>query len=193
MIVFSVVACKNEPTPNNVTENTENQAIVNTPVIETTKHPIVEYYQNKNGVPIYNGFVKLDTINISSGNKYILDIVAYDLWGKFFYLNKKYEVVATDNPDEITNADLGTFHPYLLRISTMDKPSNWVNPNVQTVEVSISDNGVSNIKRTDFLNARLEGWDMKLSVEKNFPPCTKDDLECKAKGVLSSVAAILFR
>lgn len=177
-------------------QNTTNQqaptsTTVETPTYSTTEHPIVEVYQNTSGVPIYNGFIDMDTLDMSSGNKYILNTMAYNLWNKFLYLNNNYEVVMTDKPDEVSPMNLGKFHPYILRLSFMKKPVNL--QNVQTVVVGISDNGVSNVHRTDFLQARLDGWDMQLSTKQNFPTCTTDDLECKAKQITASVVASLFR
>lgn len=173
----------------NITEQQPSTMITQTYI--TTEHPIVEVYQNTNGVPIYNGFIDLDTLDMSSGNKYIVNTVAYNLWNKFMYLNNNYEVVITDKPDEVAQMNLGKFHPYILRISVMKKPVNILN--VQTVVAGISDNGVSSVHRTDFLQARLDGWDMQLSTKQNFPSCTTDDLECKAKQLTISVVSSMFR
>ncbi|MFK7947255.1 MAG: hypothetical protein AB8G11_06690 [Saprospiraceae bacterium] len=164
---------------------------IETPTYSTTEYPVVDVYQNTNGVPIYNGFIDMDTLEMSSGNKYIMNTMAYNVWNKFLYLDNNYEVVITDKPDEVSKMNLGKFHPYILRISVMKKPVNL--QNVQTVVVGISDNGVSNVHRTDFLQARLEGWDMQLSTKQNFPSCTTDDLECKAKQITASVVNSMFR
>lgn len=172
-------------------QSTETPTPVETQTYSTIEHPIVEVYQNKNGVPVYNGFIDMDTLDMSSGNKYILNTMAYNVWNKFLYLDNNYEVVITDKPDEVSPMNLGKFHPYLLRISVMKKPVNL--QNVQTVVVGISDNGVSNVHRTDFLQARLDGWDMQLSTKQNFPNCTTDDLECKAKQITASVVSSMFR
>jgi hypothetical protein len=188
-ILLSIVACKNENTTPEIT--TVNSTTTASADVSTIEYPLVEFYRNTNGVQIYNGFVDADTSMMSSGNKYMIDVVAYELWGKFLYLDKNNEFVATDKPDELTLDDLGSFHPYLLRVSMMKKPGAF--QNVQTVQVSFSDNGVSSIHRTDFLKARVEGWDMQLSTKKNFSPCIEDDLKCKAESVLSSIVASLFR
>lgn len=172
----------------NVSEQTTT---VQAPTYTTTEHPIVDVYYNKNGVPIHNGFLDMDTLEMSSGNKYIMNTVSYNLWNKFLYLDNNYEIVITDKPDEVSRMNLGKFHPYILRISVMKKPVNL--QNVQTVVASISDNGVSNVHRTDFLQARLDGWDMQLSTKKNFPNCTTDDMECKAKQLTISVVSSMFR
>lgn len=183
---MAFVACKNETTTTSTTTETAP------PVVYTTKdYPLVEFYRNKNEVQIYNGFIEADTSIMSSGNKYMIQVVAYELWKKFLYLDKNFEIAATDNPDEITLADLSPYHPYLLRMSMMSKPAGF--QNVQTVQVGFSDTGVSSIHRTDFLQARIEGWDMKLSSKKNFSPCKEDDLRCKAESVLASIVESMFR
>ncbi len=191
-LIIGFMACQQESSNDTTTEESSNSVANTAPAsIPTTEYPIVEVYQNKNGVPIYNGFLEADTSTMSSGNKYMVKVIAYDLWGKFLYLDKNYEVVATDKPDEITAADLGLYHPYLLRISVMTKPVSL--QNVQTVQLGFSDNGVSSIHRTDFLNARLEGWDMQLSTKRNFTPCKQDDLKCNAEGVLQNIVGSMFR
>jgi hypothetical protein len=187
MILMSFVACKNE------VMTTPSTTVETVPLVtySTKDYPLVEFYRNKNEVQIYNGFIEADTSIMSSGNKFMIQVVAYELWGKFLYLTKNYEIVATDNPDEITLADLGAYHPYLLRVSMMSKPAGF--QNVQMVQVGFSDTGVSSVHRTDFLQARIEGWDMKLSSKKNFSPCTEDDLRCKAESVLGTIVESMFR
>ena len=107
------------------------------------------------------------------------------------YLNRKYEVVATDTPEKITSSDLGAYHPYLVRIAVMPKPYNI--QNAQEIEVKFSDMGIPSIHRTDFLKARLDGWDMELSTKQNFAACTENDLRCNAERVLETVVGNMFR
>lgn len=184
-----IISCKNSK--EEVSGQSTSITTVATQTYTTVEHPIVEVYQNTSGVPIYNGFIEMDTINMSSGNKYIMNTMAYNLWNKFLYLDNNYEVVMTDKPDEVSKMLLGKFHPYLIRLSVMPKPLNL--QNVQTVVVGISDNGVSNVQRTDFLKARKDGWDMQLSTSQNFPNCTTDDLECKAQQLTGIVVSSMFR
>lgn len=190
LLLTGLFACK-KGEQNTTEQTTETVQTVETTTYSTTEYPIVEVYQNTQGVPIYNGFLEADTLNMSSGNKYIMNTVIYNVWGKYLYLDKNYEAVITDKPDAVSKMDLGKFHPYIIRISVMKKPTNL--QNVQSIVAGISDNGVSNVHRTDFLNARLEGWDMQLSTKKNFPSCSTDDLECKAKNLTISVVGSMFR
>jgi hypothetical protein len=187
MILISFGACKNEIPTTGTAVTTATPTVTYT----TKNYPLVEFYRNKNGIQIYNGFVDADTSTMSSGNKYMIQVVAYELWEDFLYLDKNYEIATTNNPDDLTLADLGAYHPYLLRVSMRSKPVGF--QNVQTVQVGFSDTGVSSVHRTDFLQARIEGWDMKLSSKKNFSPCTEDDLRCKAESVLGSIVESMFR
>lgn len=193
LLFIGLISCKNEVEQANNTVNTTASNTVNTEstTASVTQQRIVEYYQNKNGIPIYNGFIDADTANVAAGNKYIIDVVAYELWGKFLYLNSKYEVTATDKPEEITASDLGAFHPYLVRVSIMPKP--YSIQNAQEIEVKFSDMGIPSIHRTDFLKARSEGWDMQLSTKQNFAACTENDLRCNAERVLETVVGNMFR
>ncbi len=193
ILIIGFIAC-NQSTPttteNNSTEVT-SESISEEQTITTTQKPLVESYQNQNGVPIYNGFIDADTTKVAAGNKYIIDVVAYELWGKFLYLNKNYEVVATNEPESIATSDLGVYHPYLVRVTMMPKP--YSIQNAQEVEIRFSEMGIPSIHRTDFLKARLDGWDQQLSTTKNFAACTENDLRCNAERVLETVVGSMFR
>ena len=65
--------------------------------------------------------------------------------------------------------------------------------NAQEVEVRFSDMGIPAIHRTDFLKARLDGWNQELSTKQNFAACTENDLRCNAERVLETVVGTMFR
>ena len=79
LLIIGLISCKSEMgNTDKVTKESPSTSISSESNTTTnaTQQPIVEYYQNENGIPIYNGFIDADTTNVASGNKYIIDVIS---------------------------------------------------------------------------------------------------------------------
>ncbi len=186
LLLIISFGCQNE-TP----QQTDTPAATETtPTVPQNTAAYTEFTTTANGLEVYNAYVEIDTTNISSGNKYIKDYVSYELYDKTFYLDKNDEIVLVEDVDTLKIEDLGTYHPYLVRINLMPKPAN-VN-NCQHLVIDFK-SGFPTTHRAVWIRARADGWQNGAVNANNFKPCTEDSLECKAQGLLQSIITLLFR
>lgn len=184
-IALLCFACKNEvPQQTNAPAEAMNTATAqNNPAY-------VEFTTTANGLEVYNAYLEVDTTDISSGNVYLKNYMNYEVYNKIYYLDKNDEITIAEDIDAIKIEDLGTYHPYLVRVHLMPKPAN-IN-NCQHIVVDFK-SGFPTTHRALWIRARADGWQNGAINANNFKPCTEDKLECNAQALLQSVVTLLFK
>ena len=186
LLILTATGCKNEKT------SSQDDATID--ATETNTEPATDDYWAKalpNGTPVYHAAIGI-TLMEGPRPQFIRDTLVYALQGKYVYIDTESELHLTDNPSELTVAQLNPFTPYVMKMTLYDGEAPTGN-NLQVVNIAFNVNESTNVSRSEVADRpEWYNWDKKIKLS-NFPTCNSPDVSCKAQNLLTNVVQLVLR